>query len=79
MQVGSHRTLRRGKLRIEAPKGTSLVFESTSADLEVKGTAGDVRVQTMSGDVKISGVRLAPEQESSAAAERELTCAKMTG
>jgi DUF4097 and DUF4098 domain-containing protein YvlB len=58
VQVG-RKALRRGKLRIEAPKGSSLDFESTSADVQVQGTLGDVRVRTMSGDVKMSGVRKA--------------------
>jgi len=59
VQVGSRKALRRGKLRVEAPKGSSVIFESTSADLDVKGIGGDVRVQTMSGDIKVSGVRKA--------------------
>jgi DUF4097 and DUF4098 domain-containing protein YvlB len=59
VQVGPRKSLRRGKLRVEAPKGSSVIFESTSADLQVKGIGGDVRVQTMSGDIKVSGVRKA--------------------
>jgi DUF4097 and DUF4098 domain-containing protein YvlB len=59
VQVGSRKALRRGKLRVEAPKGSSVIFESTSADLDVKGIGGDVRVQTMSGDIKVSGARKA--------------------
>lgn len=59
VQVGPRKLLRRGKLRIEAPKGSNVDFESTSADVQVQGTFGDVRVRTMSGDVKMSGVRKA--------------------
>ncbi|TMA18076.1 MAG: hypothetical protein E6J85_15655 [Deltaproteobacteria bacterium] len=59
VQVGSHRALRRGKLRVEVPKGSSVDFESTSADLQVQGIGGDVRIQTMSGDIKVAGVRKA--------------------
>jgi DUF4097 and DUF4098 domain-containing protein YvlB len=58
VQVG-RKALRRGKLRIEAPKGSSLDFESTSADVHVQGIGGDVRIRTMSGDVKMAGVRKA--------------------
>jgi DUF4097 and DUF4098 domain-containing protein YvlB len=58
VQVG-RKALRRGKLRVELPKGSSLDFESTSADLHVQGIGGDVRIQTMSGDIQVSGVRKA--------------------
>ena len=57
VQVGSRRALRRGKLRVEVPKGSSVDFESTSADLHVQGIGGDVRIQTMSGDINVAGVR----------------------
>jgi len=59
VQVGSRKALRRGKLRVEVPKGSSVDFESTSADLQVQGIGGDVRIQTMSGDIKVSGIRKA--------------------
>ena len=59
VQVGSRRALRRGKLRVEVPKGSSVDFESTSADLQVQGIGGDVRIQTMSGDINVSGIRKA--------------------
>jgi len=59
VQVGSRKALRRGKLRVEVPKGSSVDFESTSADLQVQGIGGDVRIQTMSGDISVSGVRKA--------------------
>src|SRR5205814_3130500 len=39
--------------------GSSVDFESTSADLQVQGIGGDVRIQTMSGDIKVAGVRKA--------------------
>jgi DUF4097 and DUF4098 domain-containing protein YvlB len=59
VRVGTRRALRRGKLHVEVPKGSSVDFESTSADVTVQGVGGDARVRTMSGDVKLTGVRKA--------------------
>jgi len=49
------RTLRRGKLRVELPKGSRLDLASMSGDVTAQ-RIGDVRVRTMSGDVKLSGI-----------------------
>jgi len=49
------RTLRRGKLHVELPRGSRLDLTSMSGDVTAQ-RIGDVRVRTMSGDVKISGV-----------------------
>jgi hypothetical protein len=49
------RTLRRGKLHVELPRGSRLDVASMSGDVTVQ-RVGDVRVRTMSGDVKLSGV-----------------------
>ena len=56
-EFSGRRQLRRGRLRVEVPKGSTLDFDSTSGDLSVHGVGGDVRVRTMSGDVKIEGAR----------------------
>ncbi len=49
------RTLRRGRLRVELPKGSRLDLSSMSGDVTVQ-KIGDVRIRTMSGDVKLSGI-----------------------
>jgi hypothetical protein len=49
------RTLRRGQLRVELPRGSRLDLSSMSGDVTAH-RIGDVRVRTMSGDVKLSGV-----------------------
>ena len=49
------RTLRRGKLRVEVPRGSRLDLSSMSGDV-VAQRLGEVRVRTMSGDVKLAGV-----------------------
>ena len=49
------RTLRRGKLRVELPRGSRLDLSSMSGDVTVE-RIGDVRIRTMSGDVKLLGV-----------------------
>jgi putative adhesin len=49
------RTLRRGKLHVELPRGSRLDLSSMSGDVTAQ-RIGDVRVRTMSGDVKLSGV-----------------------
>jgi hypothetical protein len=49
------RTLRRGKLRVELPRGSRLDVASMSGDVTAQ-RIGDVRIRTMSGDVKLSGV-----------------------
>src|SRR5207253_1226777 len=49
------RTLRRGKLRVEVPRGSRLDLSSMSGDV-IAQRIGDVRVRTMSGDVKLAGV-----------------------
>ena len=58
-EFGGHRQLRRGRLRVELPRGSSVDFGSTSGDISVQNVGGDVRVRTMSGDVKVSGARKA--------------------
>ena len=55
------RTLRRGKLRVELPRGSRLDLSSMSGDVSAQ-RIGDVRVRTMSGDVKLSGVAKADVQ-----------------
>jgi len=49
------RTLRRGRLRVELPRGSRLDLASMSGDVTAE-RIGDVRIRTMSGDVKLSGV-----------------------
>lgn len=49
------RTLRRGKLHVELPRGSRLDLSSMSGDVTAQ-RIGDVRIRTMSGDVKLSGV-----------------------
>jgi Putative adhesin len=49
------RTLRRGKLRVEIPRGSRLDLSSMSGDVSAQ-RIGDVRVRTMSGDVRLAGV-----------------------
>jgi putative adhesin len=49
------RTLRRGKLRVELPRGSRLDVASMSGDVTAQ-RIGDVRIRTMSGDVKLAGV-----------------------
>jgi hypothetical protein len=49
------RTLRRGKLRVELPRGSRLDVASMSGDVTAQ-RLGDVRIRTMSGDVKLAGV-----------------------
>jgi putative adhesin len=61
-RIGNHRELRRGRLRVELPKGSSVEFASTSGDLSVENVGGDVRARTMSGDMKVSGARKADLQ-----------------
>jgi hypothetical protein len=55
------RTLRRGRLRVELPRGSRLDLASVSGDVTAQ-RIGDVRIRTMSGDVKISGVAKADVQ-----------------
>jgi len=55
------RTLRRGKLRVELPRGSRLDLASMSGDVTAQ-RIGDVRIRTMSGDVKLSGVAKADVQ-----------------
>jgi len=55
------RTLRRGKLRVELPRGSRLDIASLSGDVTAE-KIGDVRIRTMSGDVKLSGVAKADVQ-----------------
>jgi len=56
-EFSGRRQLRRGRLRVELPKGSNLDFASTSGDVSVQNVGGDVRVRTMSGDVKVQGAR----------------------
>jgi hypothetical protein len=56
-EFNGRRQLRRGRLRVELPKGSNVDFASTSGDISVQNVGGDVRVRTMSGDVKIQGAR----------------------
>lgn len=55
------RTLRRGKLRVELPRGSRLDLASMSGDVTAR-RIGDVRIRTMSGDVKLFGVAKADVQ-----------------
>jgi Putative adhesin len=55
------RTLRRGKLRVELPRGSRLDLSSMSGDVTAQ-RIGDVRIRTMSGDVKLSGIAKADVQ-----------------
>ena len=56
-EFNGRRQLRRGRLRVELPKGSNVDFASTSGDISVQNVGGDVRVRTMSGDVKVQGAR----------------------
>ena len=49
------RTLRRGQLRVELPRGSRLDLASMSGDVSVE-RIGEVRIRSMSGDVKVLGV-----------------------
>jgi hypothetical protein len=55
------RSLRRGKLRVELPKGSKLDLSSMSGDVTAQ-KLGEVRIRTMSGDVKLSSVGKADVQ-----------------
>jgi putative adhesin len=55
------RTLRRGKLHVEVPRGSRLDISSMSGDVNVQ-RVGDVRIRTMSGQVNLSGVGKADVQ-----------------
>jgi len=57
VELNGRRQLRRGRLRVELPKGSNVDFDSTSGDISVQNVGGDVRVRTMSGDVKVQGAR----------------------
>jgi hypothetical protein len=57
VELDGRRSLRRGNLRVELPKGSGLEFESSSGDVSVQDVGGDVRLRTMSGDVKVKGAR----------------------
>jgi len=57
VELDGRRSLRRGNLRVELPKGSGLEVESTSGDVSVQDVGGDVRLRTMSGDVKVKGAR----------------------
>ncbi|MFL5312883.1 MAG: DUF4097 family beta strand repeat-containing protein [Myxococcales bacterium] len=56
-EFNGRRQLRRGRLRVELPRGSDVDFASTSGDISVQNVGGDVRVRTMSGDVKVQGAR----------------------
>lgn len=55
------RTLRRGKLHVELPRGSRLDVSSMSGDVSAQ-RVGDVRIRTMSGQVKLSAVGKADVQ-----------------
>ena len=55
------RTLRRGKLHVEVPRGSRLDISSMSGDVSAQ-RVGEVRIRTMSGQVKLSGVAKADVQ-----------------
>ncbi len=55
------RTLKRGKLRVELPRGSRLDLSSMSGDVTAQ-RIGDVRIRTMSGGVKLLGVAKADVQ-----------------
>src|SRR5207253_8471754 len=55
------RTLHRGKVRIELPRGSRVDLSSMSGDVSVRDTR-EVRIRTMSGDVKLAGVGKADVQ-----------------
>lgn len=57
---GRH-ALRRGKLRVELPRGSKLDLSSMSGDVTAQ-KLGEVRIRTMSGDVKLSSVGKADVQ-----------------
>jgi len=55
------RTLRRGKLHVEVPRGSRLDVSSMSGDISAE-RLGDVRIRTMSGQVKLASVGKADVQ-----------------
>lgn len=55
------RTLKRGKLHVELPRGSRLDLSSMSGGVTAQ-RLGDVRIRTMSGDVKLVGVGKADVQ-----------------
>ena len=55
------RTLHRGKVRIELPRGSRVDLSSMSGDVSVRDTR-EVRIRTMSGDVKLASVGKADVQ-----------------
>jgi DUF4097 and DUF4098 domain-containing protein YvlB len=48
--------LRRGRVRVELPKGSRIDLESMSGDVSIQGVSGELRIRTMSGDVKLGTV-----------------------
>lgn len=56
------RDLRRGKLRVEVPRGSRVDVTSMSGDLSIQRLFGEVRARTMSGDVKLVGITKADVQ-----------------
>jgi hypothetical protein len=76
-EFNGRRQLRRGRLRVELPKGSNLDFASTSGDISVQNVGGDVRVRTMSGDVKVQGARNADVESVSGDAMVNVTGPKL--
>ena len=76
-EFNGRRQLRRGRLRVELPKGSNLDFASTSGDISVQNVGGDVRVRTMSGDVKVQGARNADVESISGDAMVNVTGPKL--
>jgi hypothetical protein len=76
-EFNGRRHLRRGRLRVELPKGSNLDFASTSGDISVQNVGGDVRVRTMSGDVKVQGARNADVESVSGDAMVNVTGPKL--
>jgi hypothetical protein len=76
-EFSGRRQLRRGRLRVELPKGSNVDFDSTSGDVSVQDVGGDVRVRTMSGDVKVKGARNADLQSVSGDVNVDVTGARV--
>jgi hypothetical protein len=76
-EFSGRRQLRRGRLRVELPRGSNVDFDSTSGDVSVQDVGGDVRVRTMSGDVKVKGARNADLQSVSGDVNVDVTGARL--
>src|SRR5207237_8034619 len=59
VELNGRRQLRRGRLRVELPKGSNVDFDSTFGDISVHNVGGDVRVRTTSCGMEVHCARQA--------------------